>query len=623
MLGVTLLFQCSSTMALHAQKRVGIEDALDYILDGNESDVGNESCFDDDDDGCDDDGIQTYSSLKHCHTFLDTESADIENDDIESESMTENAPEDPASPAKKHIYRWRKRDIPLVTSSFHQRQEDITELLSPIQYFKQFWTDELNGLIVDQTNLYSVGKTGNSVNTNRAEIEQFIGMHLRMGIVNLPSYKLYWSQDTRYPPISDVMPLKRFQKLKASIHFVDNASLDKSTKDKLFKIRPVVELVRQQCLKIIPEECHSVDEQIIPTKTKYSGIRQYNPKKPKKWGFKNLVRAGSSGIMYDFFIYTGKNEEFDTIPEFCNLQKSAQIVASLCKHLPSHAKHKLFFDNWFTTLDLLIFLKRRGILACGTIRANRLQGCPLATNNEMKKSGRGALDFRSDMNTGIIIAKWHDNSSVHVASNFLGTEPLGAVERWCPVEKRRKNIQCPKLILSYNKGMGGVDLADMLISLYRIPIKTRRWYLYIFWHLVDIAKVNAWLLYRRHCDALSIPKRQRMSLLSFIASIAEAMINANKVQPVAATPKPGRPKKRSSCGEGDAKSPKVGRKATVALPCKETQYDQISHWPQPAKERRGRCRHCKDGYSTIYCSKCKICLCLRDGRNCFVEYHNK
>ena len=35
------------------------------------------------------------------------------------------------------------------------------------------------------------------------------------------------------------------------------------------------------------------------------GIRQYNPKKPKKWGLKNVVRSGASGMMYDFFLYTG------------------------------------------------------------------------------------------------------------------------------------------------------------------------------------------------------------------------------------------------------------------------------------------------------------------------------
>ena len=31
---------------------------------------------------------------------------------------------------------------------------------------------------------------------------------------------------------------------------------------------------------------HSIDEQIIPAKTKYSRVRQYNSKKPTKWGFK-------------------------------------------------------------------------------------------------------------------------------------------------------------------------------------------------------------------------------------------------------------------------------------------------------------------------------------------------
>ena len=80
---------------------------------------------------------------------------------------------------------------------------------------------------------------------------------------------------------------------------------------------------------------------------------------------------------------------------------------------------------------------------------------------------------------------------MHVASNFVGVEPVGKVKRWSGVDKCKKEIDCPQLVLCYNKGMGGVDLADMLIALYRIPSKTRRWYIKIFWHLVDIAKVNA------------------------------------------------------------------------------------------------------------------------------------
>ena len=75
--------------------------------------------------------------------------------------------------------------------------------------------------------------------------------------------------------------------------------------NKLFKVKPILDAVRAECVKIEPEEYLSIDEQIILCKTKRNKIRQYNP---KKWGFKNLVCAGSeSGIIYDFYIYCGKD----------------------------------------------------------------------------------------------------------------------------------------------------------------------------------------------------------------------------------------------------------------------------------------------------------------------------
>ena len=114
------------------------------------------------------------------------------------------------------------------------------------------------------------------------------------------------------------------------LHFVNNDEIDEN--DKLAKIRPFVDIVCNQCIENKQEEYHSVDEQIIPSKTKFSSIRQYNPKKPKKWDFENLVRAGSSGMIYDFFIYEGKpttNNGNDNT-DYDRLQKSAQVVAKLC-----------------------------------------------------------------------------------------------------------------------------------------------------------------------------------------------------------------------------------------------------------------------------------------------------
>ena len=160
----------------------------------------------------------------------------------------------------------------------------------------------------------------------------------------------------------------------------------------------------------------------------------------------------------------------------------------------------------------------------------------------------------------------------------------------------------------------------MLIALYRIKVKTRRWYQKIFWHCIDIAKVNAWLLYRRHSNQTKVPKRKQLSLLKFTTAIAEGLISANKVQPEETPGRPGRPPKRKST---DVETPvKCGKKPTAPMPDAIPRFDQIGHWPQH-QSNRGHCRNCKSGYSQVICSKCKVCLCLRNGSNCFKDFHMK
>ena len=65
--------------------------------------------------------------------------------------------------------------------------------------------------------------------------------------------------------------------------------------------------------------------------------------------------------------------------------------------------------------------------------------------------------------TGLLVAKWFDNRIVHVASNCAEINPVGSVKRWSKTAKLHQDISCPNMIMEYNKGMGGVDTADMLI----------------------------------------------------------------------------------------------------------------------------------------------------------------
>ena len=173
------------------------------------------------------------------------------------------------------------------------------------------------------------------------------------------------------------------------------------------------------------------------------------------------------------------------------------------------------------------------------------------------------------------MAKWYDNNAVHIASNFVAIEPMGAMERLSPQEKERKEIPCTQLVSQYNKVMGDVDLADMLIFLHRIPFKTKQRYLKIFFHCLEKAKANSWLLYQSHCDEIGIAKKQPMALLDFSADVADSLISSNKVGATNPTPaRPGRPEKRKS-NEGNPKPAKAGRKVNIPIPNDDVRFDQI------------------------------------------------
>lgn len=122
-----------------------------------------------------------------------------------------------------------------------------------------------------------------------------------------------------------------------------------------------------------------------------------------------------------------------------------------------------------------------------------------------------------------------------------------------------------------------MDLADMLFALYCIEVKTVRWYVKIFWHLVDIAKVDAWLLYRRHYEQAGKPKKREKTLLEFTTDIADALIYANKAK----RPSPGRPAKRPITEMGRP----GGNKTAVPTPIAVVRFNHVAHWPKPSSDK--------------------------------------
>ena len=109
-------------------------------------------------------------------------------------------------------------------------------------YFKMFWDDGITQNIVEQTNLCSVQQTGSSILTTKDEIETFLGLLMKMSIVKMPNYEMYWENYTRYEQVASVMPSKRYKKNR-TVHVNDNTRKDVSgNKDnRLYKVQPVIE----------------------------------------------------------------------------------------------------------------------------------------------------------------------------------------------------------------------------------------------------------------------------------------------------------------------------------------------------------------------------------------------
>jgi Transposase IS4 len=56
-------------------------------------------------------------------------------------------------------------------------------------------------------------------------------------------------------------------------------------------------------------------------------------------------------------------------------------------------------------------------------------------------------------------------------------------------------VPCPNIVSYYNRYMGGVDLVDQLKGYYGIDRKSKRWWIRLFFHFVDLAVTNAYILY--------------------------------------------------------------------------------------------------------------------------------
>jgi hypothetical protein len=468
--------------------------------------------------------------------------------------------------------------------------------VEPIDLFNHFFSDELLDMIVFQSNLYaSQMDINNPLCLTRGELMIFLGINIIMTYIRYPRVRMYWSSSLglRCGLFADTMSLNRFEQIRRFLHFADNTEKD-TNNDKLKKIRPVLEKLKTAFKDAVDaEESHSVDEMMIPFTGK-SSLKQYIRSKPKPWGYKVWVRSGVSGYVYDFEVYQGAGGDR---PEK-ELGLCADVVMRLCGGL-ERKNHKVFFDNLFTTIDLLKALRDKNIYAIGTLRKNRLLGAEKVLKADKDLKERGSSSYATSL-CDITVVKWNDNNYVHTASTFAGMEPAGTVMRW---DKSRKEVAVPRpvAIEIYNKHMGGVDLTDFLVSCYRHTLKHKRWYMRIFFHFLNVSITNSWVISRW------LDPKTKVDLLAFRSSIATVLISRG----LSLNTRKRRGRPAAVCLQPMAKVMHVEKSVRTD--------PTLGHFPEKKDQKNAsRCRLTGCIRRTRYsCAVCQVYICPE----CFAGYH--
>ncbi|XP_053180801.1 piggyBac transposable element-derived protein 4-like [Scomber japonicus] len=431
----------------------------------------------------------------------------------------------------------------------------------------------------------------------------FLSIIIFTGLVKVHDRGDYWRKEWpyhfRFP--ANTMSRDRFECILWSLHMSDPAEDEENDRkrntagyDRLFRIKPLYTDIVNACQALFqPYRNIAIDERMVASKARIS-MKQYMKAKPIKWGYKLFVLADSlTAYTWNFFVYEGKTQMH--IP---GQGLSYTSVMNLMSFPLLGRGYTLFVDNFYSSPALFEELSRQNTGACGTIRKN-LTSFPKTTHNDLPKNAKRG-DMRWIRQNKLLFIKWMDTREVSVVSTVHKVFSGQTVKRRVKENGEWKitNVPIPDPILDYNHNMGGVDVSDALIGYYTVHHKTMKWYKTFFYHFMDIAVVNSFILYKELYKKKNPDMKKPLTQKRFREKLAAEMLEFAKASP--------------------SSPPSSPTPATTCMP---------AYYGDDGTQSRRYCKRCHDAGSKrvktpLYCMKCQVPLCLTSKRNCFLDWHN-
>ena len=237
---------------------------------------------------------------------------------------------------------------------------------------------------------------------------------------------------------------------------------------------------------------------------------------------------------------------------------------------------KVCFGNLFPNSELMLLLKDQGIFAVGTLHQDRLRGCKLPTEKEMKKLSRGTIH------------QFTEKMVLFFVSGLITVEsspfPISLVRILFPMKSHmmvRRKRWCRFHALYGFMGWGGTDKACFHYIEQNcgvgngIPPTV--------FHLVSLTFINSFTVYRQNGG--------KGSLLDFQIEMCRCLLKADSYDSI--------------------ENPRRFQRSLKAKQILDKVHnDRVNHWPikcdKPNQCKQADCTK----RSRFNCSKCQIYLCV-------------
>ena len=152
------------------------------------------------------------------------------------------------------------------------------------------------------------------------------------------------------------------------------------------------------------------------------------------------------------------------------------------------SNRRLFANSYFTSVRLATDLMHQDTYLCGTYRhCGRDFPKSLAKKHLQRYESE---KWRSE-DGAVMLCKWRKRRSVY---NIIATGDVSDDSvRQTRHNRQLVNMVVPQCVLKYQNSMRAVDHLDMMC----VGRTGRRWWRYLFWSLINIGIVNAFILWRQ------------------------------------------------------------------------------------------------------------------------------